>query len=179
MKQLKQIEEFQTIFGTPPAKLEDNFPFQRRKIRLALALEELTELAQAMGLEGTFRVMLKNTADELIDDTNVIDKTAILDALCDIQVVNLGTACESGLNQVFEASFNEVHRSNMSKVCNTLEIAMASVAKYHRAGIETDYRSVGEKFVIYNKDTNKILKSIEYSAPNLQQFIEKRVILDK
>jgi len=28
MKQLKQIEEFQTIFGIPPAKLEDNFPYR-------------------------------------------------------------------------------------------------------------------------------------------------------
>ena len=64
-------------------------------LRLQLCQEELSELAEA-----------------LLDE----DPVAALDALCDMGYVADGTALTLGLQHVFNAAFNEVHRSNMTKL---------------------------------------------------------------
>lgn len=71
--------------------------------------------------------------------------------------------------------FAEVHRSNMTKVCLTEEDAKESVEWYKKN--ESRYKdpayriSTNPKYwVIYDKETSKILKSIKFELPNLKQF---------
>jgi len=59
----------------------------------------------------------------------------------------------------------------MSKSCNTLELALATVAKYSREGRDTEHRIVGDKYIIFDKETNKILKSIDYKPADMSKFI--------
>lgn len=64
-------------------------------LRLHLIVEETSELAEAMA-KG--------------------DIVSCLDALCDLQYVLDGTTLALGLQGVFREGFDEVHRSNMSKL---------------------------------------------------------------
>ncbi len=66
-------------------------------LRLHLCQEELSELARA--------ICLGRPLDAL-------------DALCDMRYVADGAAVELGMVDVFEEAFEEVHRSNMSKLNN-------------------------------------------------------------
>lgn len=72
-----------------------------------------------------------------------------------------------------DACFNEVQRSNMSKGCVTLHDAERSVMAYQEKGISAGYKqSESEDYwIIYNTETNKILKSVDYQAPNLEPII--------
>ena len=85
------------------------------------------------------------------------------------------------LAQLFNVSvdlcFSEVHRSNLTKVCDTEELAKESVKWYIQNEPrykDPDYRkSTNPKyFVIYDRATSKILKSIKFELPNLKQFFK-------
>lgn len=72
-------------------------------------------------------------------------------------------------------SFNIVHRSNMSKLCVSEEEAIETVEHYrkHDKRYSTpDYRkSDNDKYwVIFNRDTGKILKSINYIPANFSEL---------
>ena len=54
----------------------------------------------------------------------------VADALADIQYVLSGCILEFGMADKFKALFDEVHRSNMSKACKTVEEAEATVEYY-------------------------------------------------
>ena len=64
-------------------------------LRVQCLIEEVGELAHAMGKK---------------------DKVEILDALVDIQYFLSGTVLACGMQYVFEAAFEEVHRTNMAKL---------------------------------------------------------------
>jgi NTP pyrophosphatase (non-canonical NTP hydrolase) len=82
---------------------------------------------------------------ELVEAMHIYDKEQILDALCDLTYVVLGTVVSYGLLPVFDAAFREVHRSNMSKD--------------HRVKAGQKYGPSG--------------KGASYEPPDLQQFIDK------
>lgn len=74
--------------------------------------------------------------------------------------------------------FKEVHRSNMTKVCKTEEEAKQTVDKYleiYKNGdikyAEPNYRNKEGYYVVYDKTTSKILKSINFELPNLHRII--------
>jgi predicted HAD superfamily Cof-like phosphohydrolase len=183
MNRLEKVKEFQTVFGHPVARKGSKIGYNRAKVRLALILEELDELSDGLGMKNTFQKMMierLSCSDDLKaklkislseSDTFIVDNTKILDAEADLEVVLLGTVCETGHSDCFEDAFNDVHQSNMSKLCTSLEIALASVAKYHKQGIETEHRVIGDKYVIYNKETNKILKGIDYKPVDLSKYL--------
>ena len=54
--------------------------------------------------------------EELVEALDKKDKTEILDALLDIQYFLSGTVLACGMQDIFEAGFDEVHRSNMAKL---------------------------------------------------------------
>lgn len=69
--------------------------------------------------------------------------------------------------------FREVHRSNMTKVCDNIDDANESVKFY-----QTDPRyknpqikTKGKYFVIFDADTTKILKNHKWENPNIKQFL--------
>ncbi|HEY8937803.1 MAG TPA: nucleoside triphosphate pyrophosphohydrolase family protein [Cyclobacteriaceae bacterium] len=149
---LASVAAFHQTFKHPilptPAIPDEN----RCKLRVALITEELKELEVAI-LEK--------------------DIVEIADALCDIQYVLSGAILEFGLGEKFNALFEEVQRSNMSKACNTEEEAKATVEHYlKKDGTECYYKNEAGKWLVYRTSDNKTIKSINYSPANLEKILK-------
>ena len=96
-----------------------------------------------------------------------------LDALCDIRYVVDGTIIELGLQHVFDEAFETVHTSNMSKACNDLEEAKATIAAYTLRGVSCEMiENDNGVWIVRNVNNGKILKSVGYTAVNLEPFID-------
>ena len=124
MKTVELVEEFHRVFGHTVA---DSINIDNRKLnalRVELIREELEELGYAL---------------------NTNDAIEVLDALTDLQYVLDGAYLALGFSQYKDAAFNEVHRSNMSKL---------------GADGKPIYRADG-----------KILKGVNYSEPNLAKVM--------
>lgn len=151
---LNLVSQFHKTFKHPilnhPAIPDEN----RCRLRVALIAEELKEFEVAI---------LEN------------DIVAVADALCDIQYVLSGAILEFGLGEKFKTLFEEVQRSNMSKACESIEEAQATIDHYkQKDGTECYYREEGGKWLIYRKSDNKTLKSINYSPANLEGILSKQ-----
>lgn len=73
-------------------------------MRINITMEEVGELAQALGIKFEYRISISNEPRSLL---------AVADALTDIDYVNKGNWVACGLDD--EDFFDEVHRSNMTK----------------------------------------------------------------
>ena len=100
------------------------------------------------------------------------DIVGILDALCDITYVSLGNgALLHGLKGKVWKAYQEVQASNMSKSCATIEEAEETVkVRSEEKGHSCHYEKVGDRYVVYRSSDRKVMKSINYFAPNLKQF---------
>jgi len=150
---LNQVAEFHTTFKHPiqpspiiPAK-------QRANLRVSLLAEELKELQEA------------------IDQDDLVE---VADALCDLQYVLAGAILEFGLGEKFKTLFDEVHRSNMSKACRTIEEAEKTIKHYlDKDGTESYYKEVDGLFLVFRKADDKTLKSVGYSPADLKTVLGK------
>jgi predicted HAD superfamily Cof-like phosphohydrolase len=150
---LNSVAEFHRTFKHPiqaqpamPAK-------ERAALRVSLLTEELKELQQA------------------IDDDNMVE---VADALCDLQYVLSGAILEFGLGDNFKALFDEVHRSNMSKACKTVEEAEQTIAHYlGKDNVEAHYKELDGLFLVYRTADNKTLKSIAYSPAGIRGMLQQ------
>lgn len=150
---LNQVAEFHQTFRLPVLTTPTIPPSERCQLRVNLLAEELTELEQAI-------------ADQ--------DLVEIADALCDLQYVLSGAVLEFGLGNLFNSLFEEVQRSNMSKVCDTLMDAEATLAHYRQKdGTEGFVEPSADKFLVFRKADKKVLKSVNYSAANLKAILNK------
>lgn len=100
------------------------------------------------------------------------DYIEAIDALADILYVVYGMGCSIGCN--LDAAFDLVHQNNMSKLCSSEEEAKATVEYYNankdKLGYDSpDYRIApdGTHWVVYNKSTKKVLKSIKWVPVDL------------
>ena len=149
---LNQVAEFHTTFKHPIIAQPAIPSKQRAQLRIELLAEELKELQEA------------------VDDNNLVE---IADALCDLQYVLAGAVLEFGLGDKFKALFDEVHRSNMSKACKTVEEANATIAHYKgKSNVDAHYKEVDGLFLVYRDADHKTLKSIEYSPADLKTIVE-------
>lgn len=147
-KPLNSVAEFHDTFGLPVLKEPQLIPEDRAALRINLLKEELEELVTAI------------EEDDLVE---------IADAFCDLQYVLSGAILEYGMGSKFKALFDEVHRSNMSKTCSTVEEAEKTIAHYkERKGEEGFYKQKQDKYVVYRKADNKVLKSVHYSEADLK-----------
>ncbi len=147
---LNQVAEFHRTFQHP---ILDNpqIPSKARcDLRVSLIAEELKELQEA------------------IENNDIVE---VADALCDIQYVLSGAILEFGLGDKFRQLFDEVQRSNMSKACNNLEEAQATIEHYAAKGTEAYYKVIEGKFLVYRKEDDKTLKNINYSPADLKSLI--------
>jgi predicted HAD superfamily Cof-like phosphohydrolase len=148
-------------------------------LRLDLILEELVELAEACGnnILSQFGTTLKNKAEEIRDNVeknreNLQPSMAkVLDALIDIEYVNLGAIHSFGLTNFFFDGFDNVHNSNMSKLCVSMDEAIKTQESYTTQSISTEIVPYKEYFLVIRTRDNKILKSINYIPANLEQFL--------
>ncbi len=123
---LEQVKEFHETYGLPVKAEPDISDPKTNALRINLLAEELDELKE--GLEKG-------------------DIVEVLDALTDLQYVLDGAYLSFGLHDVKDAAFNEVQRSNMSK--------LGADGKPIRR--ETD---------------GKILKGPNFFEPDLSQFVK-------
>ena len=100
------------------------------------------------------------------------DIVGVLDALCDITYVSLGNGTMlHGLKGKIWEAYQEVQASNMSKSCETESEAKATVAqRSEEKGHPCHYEQVGDRWVVYRSSDRKVMKSINYFAPDLKQF---------
>jgi predicted HAD superfamily Cof-like phosphohydrolase len=150
---LNQVAEFHHTFKHPIVENPAIPSKERCELRISLLAEELKELQQAV-------------ADN--------DLTEVADALCDIQYVLAGAILEFGLGEKFKELFDEVHRSNMSKACKTVEEANLTIDHYkNTANTESYYKETDGLFLVYRTADNKTLKSVNYSPADLGGILEK------
>ena len=126
----------------------------RCKLRVNLLREELQELEDA------------------IADNDLVE---VADALCDIQYVLSGAILEFGMGEMFSDLFAEVQRSNMSKVCESREVAEQTLAFYKEQKDTEGYivERDGE-YLVYRTSDNKVLKSVNYSPADIKGKLAQR-----
>lgn len=125
MSNFEKVREFHEAFGMPVNEVLENVGPDRVKLRLDLIVEELDELFEsALGTtRGTVSDIIWNTLkergqDEPVSVNNgsvaVFSTVGVADALVDMLYVIYGACLEFGINA--DAVFDEVHKSNMSKL---------------------------------------------------------------
>lgn len=122
---IRKVQEFHEAFGVPVAdRPTADISDELRALRVRLLEEELEEY-EAAAASG--------------------DIVAVADALTDLAYVLFGTYLTHGLQDVAEALFDEVHRSNMSK-------------------LDEHGRPI-------HREDGKVLKSARFSEPNLARIL--------
>ena len=103
------------------------------------------------------------------------DIVGILDALCDITYVSLGNGTMlHGLKGQIWKAYEEVQASNMSKSCTTEDEAKETcIVRTSEQKEKCHWEKVGDRYVVYRSRDRKVMKSINYFAPNLKQFFNK------
>ena len=123
--ELNKVKEFMTACGQEVNSVPTIPDESTRHLRHSILVEEVMELQAA---------------------TTHIDA---LDAITDILYVLLGTAHAYGLGDKLQAAFNEVHRSNMTKVMPDGKVM--------------------------KREDGKIIKPESYESPNLKKVLELQV----
>ena len=151
MNYIKMVEEFHNTFKAPVLSNPQIPSKERCDLRISLISEELEEMKEA------------------IEKGDVVE---VADALADLMVVLCGSILEFGMGDKFEKLFEEVHRSNMSKACNSHQEAIETLLHYKKKdGTEGTYKEEDGKWLVYRKEDNKVLKSVNYSPANLLDII--------
>lgn len=123
---LDQVAEFHRAFGLPVSEQVNISDDKVNQLRINLLAEELDELKDALA-EG--------------------DLVEVLDALTDLQYVLDGAYLSFGLQDVKTPAFDEVHRSNMSKLG-------------------------ADGLPIHRESDGKVLKGPYYFKPDIAQFVD-------
>ncbi len=149
---LSQVAEFHKTFKHPILEQAAIPAKERCQLRIDLIAEELKELQDA------------------VNEGNMVE---VADALCDLQYVLAGAILEFGLGNQFKTLFDEVHRSNMSKACHTVEEANQTIAHYkNNNNVDAYYKEIDSKFLVYRDGDHKTLKSINYSPADLKSLLK-------
>lgn len=133
-KQLEKVALFQMIFG------------QKINTTPTLLCPDLSQLR--------FELM-KEENEEYQEACQYNDIVEIADALTDQLYILCGTILSHGMQDIIEKCFNEVQRSNMSKLDDDGNPIING-----KNGVFDESRAMG-----------KILKSSNFSEPNLKQFL--------
>lgn len=150
---LSSVAAFHKTFHLPVLDQPVIPDAKRCELRINLLQEELNELKDA------------------IADNDLVE---VADALADIQYVLSGAILEFGLADRFKSLFDEVQRSNMSKVCETRYVAEKTL-KHYQDTKDTEGFIVEEDghFLVYRTEDKKVLKSVNYSPADLKSIVEK------
>jgi len=151
VKFVDEVEVFNKTFGKPN-NYEPIVPNDKKLTNFVVDFikEETEELAHA------------------IEEKDIIE---VLDAICDLLYVAVGNATMVfGLKDKLVPAYKEVQASNMSKSCATLQEAMDTIEEREKEHGDCYFRKVGSRYVVYRKRDDKVMKSINYFAPNLKQF---------
>lgn len=174
----KDIVEFRTTFDLPVSD-PDSLDSNADTLHTSLAIEELTELAQAADIV--------EQTDAIVDTVYVL-MGRLVHLGADSIEANLGinylidlllnVASNRGID--FIPCWDEVHSSNMSKVCQSSEEYQQTESFYAQQGIVISPSEKGayiiakcaEDFIGAEKTIRKgkVLKSVNYRPADLAQF---------
>ncbi len=150
---LNDVAEFHATFHLPILETPTIPGDDRCQLRLNLLQEELDELKEA------------------IRDKDI---TAVADALSDLQYVLSGAILEFGLGNKFKDLFEEVQRSNMSKVCEDYATAEETLDFYMaKDGTRGFIHESHSGFLVYRESDRKVLKSVKYSPADLEKILSE------
>jgi len=124
-KQIEQVKEFHELFSAPMSHKPMLITEERTNLRFDLMREENDEYWEACA------------------DSNIVE---VADALGDMLYILCGTIIEHGMQDKITEVFDEIHRSNMSKI---------------------------EDGVVLRRADGKIQKGKNYFKPNIEQILNK------
>lgn len=158
-------------------------------LRARLNLEETLEFVKACGCEiglcGDGSILDKDTLQVFIDESIEPDLVEMVDAIGDIQVVNLGAACALGVD--VQPVWNEIQRSNMSKMwpyCSECGVDLhdTSDPRWHPYLGQKNYTSWDDphggmwsiEYRLRKREDGKILKPPSYSPADVQKVLDEQ-----
>lgn len=111
--------------------------------------------------------MLLNIEDILskLESSSVVDTLFINSYVYDLSYLH-GFSLEN-----FKTALDRVHESNMSKFCESQEVAIETQKFYKKKGIDTYTKEVGSKVVVYREADGKVLKSVNYHPVELGDLV--------
>ena len=121
---VKSLLEFNDAFEIPALDEPGLGPDELIELRIKLLTEEVEEYAEAA------------RSGDLVE---------VLDALADIGYILAGTIINHGMQHIYDAAFDEVHRSNMAKLVNSK---------------------------VLRREDGKVMKPEGWTPPQLAQFLE-------
>ena len=124
-KQIEQVKEFNKVFGIEHNNTPSLISKEEWRLRDDLMEEELNEYCDAC-VYGNL--------------------TEVADALGDMLYILCGTILAHGMQDKITEVFDEIHRSNMSKI---------------------------EDGVVLRREDGKVLKGKNYFKPNIKQILNK------
>lgn len=130
LEKINKVKDFHTTFGLPS-----------HESPVATIDQKIVDLRHRL---------MQEENDEYLDACRNNDLTQIADALGDKMYILFGTIIAHGLQYKIEEVFDEIHRSNMSKLD-------------------------GNGKPIYRED-GKILKSENYFLPDISSILEKEAV---
>ncbi|QYJ94147.1 nucleoside triphosphate pyrophosphohydrolase family protein [Shewanella spartinae] len=175
----RDIHQFRSTFDLP-IEDESSLDEQADTLHTSLAIEELTELAEADN-----RV---EQADAIVDSVYVLmgrlvhlGATQMNDRLEISYVIDLLLHVAKNRDIDFVRCWDEVHSSNMSKVCRNEQELEETIAHYAKQGVEIVGSRKGD-FIIAKcaKDVEmagkvvrqgKVLKSVYYRPADLAKLV--------
>lgn len=169
-RQLEAVKEFHETFGHPVNESYENIPLKIRQLRVKLLFEELRELAEALDVKNTFDNLCLEKFNEEFDGDNVNDNL-VVDSLADVQYILSGSVLALGHYNKFDEAFEEVHSSNMSKMCNTQQELDDSLNFYKDKNIDVYSVQKGDGWIVLRTEDNKILKNFHYQEAKLDKFL--------
>ena len=120
---------------------------------------------------------IKEETEELAEAIENGDIVEVLDAICDLLYVAVGNAAMVfGVKDKLMDAYAEVQASNMSKSCATLEEAEETITVRSKEHGPCYTKQVGDRWVVYRESDDKVMKSVNYFAPNLEQFFTEEEI---
>ncbi|QUN06259.1 nucleoside triphosphate pyrophosphohydrolase family protein [Shewanella yunxiaonensis] len=178
-KLYRDIREFRQTFDLPVA-MPESLDDKQDQLHTSLISEELTELAEA-----TDKVA---QADAIVDSVYVLmgrlvhlGATALEQRLEISYLVDLLLQVANNRGIDFVPCWDEVHSSNMSKVCRTEQELAETIAHYAEQGIEISGSRNGDyliakcaKDVVMAGKTvrrGKVLKSVYYRPADLRSLL--------
>lgn len=125
-KQIEQVLEFHKKFNIPFSEKLQSIELTLAALRINLIEEEAKEVKDAIYYEGAEQVAKE---------------------LCDLLYVTYGTIVTFGLQDKIEECFDEVHKSNMSKLGKDGKVVMRGDGKILKSSLykEADIKSILEK----------------------------------
>lgn len=100
---------------------------------------------------------------------NCIDDSVYYRMACLMQAIKF--EYESLGFKKFEKAFEEVHKSNMSKLCNSEQEAITTIAIRQSEFGDCYKERIGKYWIVKCKKQNKVRKSINFKEPDLSKFV--------